>query len=132
MTYEGGDATRDDQCGRAQAITVNVEQLTDGDTIVHLTGDVAGSAAAVMQQALIDQLLRAPTRLIVNLSAVGRIDAGGVDALASAAAAAGEEDHAFCLIDGEAGRVHAALAAGQLTDLFEVFSSVGEALRNPG
>jgi anti-anti-sigma regulatory factor len=68
----------------------------------------------------------------VNLSAVSRIDASGVDALASAAAVAGEADRDFCLVDGKAGRVQAALAAEQLTDLFEIFSSVSEAVQNSG
>jgi anti-anti-sigma factor len=117
---------------RARSTAINVQQLDVGDTVVHLNGDLIGEAAAAMQQTLIDQLSRAPIRLIVNLSAVSRIDACGVDALASAAAVAGEADRAFCLVDGEAGRVQAALAAKQVTDLFEIFSSVSEAVKNSG
>jgi anti-anti-sigma regulatory factor len=95
-------------------------------------GDLIGdAAAAAMQRTLVDELSRAPRRLIVNLSAVTRIDAIGVHALASAAAVAGEADHPFCLVDGEAGRVRAALAAEQMTELFDVFSSVSEAVRDP-
>ena len=117
---------------RARSTAINVQQLDVGDTVVHVNGDLIGEAAAAMQQTLIDQLSRAPTRLIVNLSAVSRIDASGVDALASAAAVAGEADRAFCLVAGKAGRVQAALAAEQLTDLFEIFSSVSEAMQNSG
>lgn len=113
-------------------IAIDVQQLPAGDTVVHLAGDVIGDAAVVMHQTLVDQLAGAPTRLIVNLSEVSGIDAGGVDALSCAAAVAGEADHAFCLVDGEAGRVQAALAAKQVTDLFEIFSSVNEALQNSG
>jgi anti-anti-sigma factor len=120
------------QGGRAPSTAINVQQLDVGDTVVHVNGDLIGEAAAAIRQTLIDQLQRAPTRLIVNLSAVSRIDACGVDALASAAAFAGEADLAFCLIDGKAGRVQAALAAEQMTDLFEIFSSVSEAVQNPG
>ena len=124
--------SQDGQGRRARSIAIDVERLTVGDTVVHLIGDVIGDAAAAMQQTLIDQLSRAPTRLIVNLTAVGCIDASGVDALASAAAVAGEADHAFCLVAGEAGRVQAALAAEQVTDLFEIFSSVSDALQTSG
>jgi anti-anti-sigma factor len=117
---------------RAHSIAINVRQLAVGDTVVHLMGELIGeAAAAAMQQTLVDQLSRAPRRLIVNLSGVTRIDAIGVHALASAAAVAGESDHAFCLVDGEAGRVRAALAAEQMTELFDVFSSVSEAVHGP-
>ncbi|MDG4667220.1 STAS domain-containing protein [Mycobacterium sp. 236(2023)] len=128
----GGDVSQKVQAGRTQSIAIDVQQLTAGDTVVHLAGDVIGDAATVLRQTLADELSRAPKRLIVNLSEVSRIDARGVDALACAAAIAGEADHDFCLIDGQAGRVHAALAARQLTDLFEIFSSVGEALQTAG
>ena len=114
----------------ARSIAIDVQHLAVGDTVVHLIGDLIGDAAAAMQRTLIDQLSRAPTRLIVNLSAVSRIDASGVGALASAAAVAGEADLAFCLVDGEAGCVHAALAAEQVTDLFEIFTSVREAVQS--
>lgn len=124
--------SQDGQGRRARSIAINVEQLAVGGAVVHLIGDLVGDAAAAMQQTLVDQLSRAPTRLIVNLSAVSRIDASGVDALASAAAVAGEADHAFCLVDGEAGQVHTALAAEQVIDLFEIFSSVSEAVQNSG
>jgi anti-anti-sigma regulatory factor len=111
---------------------VSVLRLADGDTVVCLVGDLIGDAAAAMRQTLIDQLSRAPTRLIVDLSEVRRIDAGGIDSLVAAAALAGEADHAFCLVDGAASRVQAALAVEQLSELFEVFSSISEAVRDSG
>lgn len=124
--------SRDGQGRRAHSIAINVRQLAPGDTVVHLMGDLIGdAAAAAMQRTLVDELSRAPRRLIVNLSAVTRIDAIGVHALASAAAVAGESDHPFCLVDGEAGRVRAALAAEQMTELFDVFSSVSAAVHDP-
>jgi anti-anti-sigma regulatory factor len=113
-------------------IAVHVQRLAAGDTVVTLVDDLIGDATAATQQTLIDQLSRAPTRLIVNLSAVRHIDACGVDALAAVAAVAGESDHAFCLVDGEGSRVQAALAAEQVSELFEVFSSISEAVQNPG
>jgi anti-anti-sigma regulatory factor len=124
--------SRDGQGRRAHSIAINVRQLAPGDTVVDLMGDLIGeAAAAAMQRTIVDQLSRAPRRLIVNLSAVTRIDAIGVHALASAAAVAGESDHPFSLVDGGAGRVRAALAAEQMTELFDVFPSVSEAVRDP-
>jgi anti-anti-sigma regulatory factor len=113
---------------RGRSIAINVQRLAAGNTAVHLVGDLIGDATAAMQQSLIDELARAPAQLIVDLSAITRIDAGGVHALAAAAAVAGESDRAFCLVAGEAGPVQAALATEQFRELFEIFSSVSEAV----
>ncbi|ORB52444.1 hypothetical protein BST42_14600 [Mycolicibacterium rhodesiae] len=110
-------------------MVVSVQRLVVGDTVVHLAGDLTGGAAAAIQQTLIDQLAQAPPQLIVDLSAVSGIDSDGVAALVSAAAVAGESDNAFCLVDKGAGPVLCALAAERVIDLFEVFSSVGEAVQ---
>jgi anti-anti-sigma regulatory factor len=115
---------------RARSIVINVQRLTAGNTVVHLVGDLIGDATAAMQQTLIDELSRAPALLTVDLSAITRIDAGGVHALAAAAAVAGESDRAFCLVAGNAGPVQAVLAAEQLSELFEIFSSVSEAVQD--
>lgn len=116
--------------GETRSIAIDVQRLTECDTVVHVVGDVVGDAAAAMQQTLTEQLLRGPTRLIVNVSAVSRIDADGVEVLALVAAIAGEADYAFCLVDNEAGPVHAALDEAHMTDRFEMFWSIIEALRN--
>jgi anti-anti-sigma regulatory factor len=115
---------------RARSIVINVQRLTAGNTVVHLVGDLIGDATAAMQQALIDELSREPAQLIVDVSAITRIDAGGVHALAAAAAVAGESDRAFGLVAGKAGPVRAALAAEQLSELFEIFSSTIEAVQD--
>ena len=115
---------------RARSIAINVQRLTGGNTVVHVIGDPIGDAAAAMQQALIDELSRAPAQLVVDLSVITRIDAGGVRALAAAAAVAGESDHAFCLVAPKAGPVHAALGAEQMVELFEIFSSICEAVQD--
>jgi ABC-type transporter Mla MlaB component len=62
---------------RARSIAVNVERSAAGNAVVHLGGDLIGNATAVMQHALIDELSRAPSQLIVDLSTITRIDAGG-------------------------------------------------------
>jgi anti-anti-sigma regulatory factor len=117
---------------RARSIVINVQRLTAGNTLVRVVGDLIGDATAVMQQALIDELWQAPAQLIVDLSAITHIDAGGVHALAAAAAVAGESDRPFCLVAVKAGPVRAALAAEQLSELFEIFSSVSEAVEDSG
>jgi anti-anti-sigma factor len=112
------------------SIAVSVQRLTDGNTVVRLGGDLIGDSAAAMRQALIDELSQAPAQLIVDLSTITSIDAGGVHALAAVAAVAGESDHAFCLVAGDGGPVRAALAAEQLSELFEIFTSVTEAVED--
>jgi anti-anti-sigma regulatory factor len=104
--------------------------LTAGHIVVYLDGDLIGDAAVATQRALIDELSRAPAQLIVDLSTIRRIDAGGVHALAAAAAVAGEADRAFGLVVGKSGPVQAALGAEQLSELFEIFSSVSEAVQD--
>jgi anti-anti-sigma regulatory factor len=102
-----------------------------GPTVVRLDGElIGGAAAAAMQQDLIGELSRAPAQLIVDLSAITSIDANSVRALAAAAVVAGESDDAFCLVTGKAGPVQAALAAAELTELFEIFASVSEAMQD--
>ena len=115
---------------RNRSLVINVQRLTAGNTVVHVVGDLIGDATAALQQALMDELSRAPAQLIVDLSALTGIDAGGAHALAAAAAVAGESDRAFCLVTGNAGAVQAALAAEQLSELFEIFSSVSEAVQD--
>jgi anti-anti-sigma regulatory factor len=116
---------------RCRSIAINVQRLTGGHTVVQLVGDLIGDAPAAMQQSLIDELSRAPAQLIVDLSAITRLDAVGVHALAAAAAVAGESDRAFCLVAPKAGPVQAALATDQFRELFEIFSSVSEAVLDP-
>jgi anti-anti-sigma factor len=115
---------------RARSIVINVQRSTCGHTVVHLIGDLIHDATVATQRALIDELSREPARLVVDVSAITRIDAGGVQVLAAAAALAGEADLAFCLVAGKAGPVRAALAAEQLSELFEIFSSTIEAVQD--
>ena len=81
----------DGQARRDRSIDINIEQLTVGVTIVHLLDDLTGDAAAGIQQNIIDQLARTPSRLTVNLSAIISMP-GGIGALAFAATIAGEAD----------------------------------------
>jgi anti-sigma B factor antagonist len=80
-----------------------------------------------MSRTVADELTRTPAVLIVDLSEVSRIYVDTIDALASAAAMAGESDIAFCLVDGGGDGLHDAVAAADLADLFEIYPSVTEA-----
>jgi anti-anti-sigma regulatory factor len=131
ITSAGGDVSHDGNGKRARTIVINVQRLNAARTVVHVVGDLIGHATVGLQQVLIDELSRAPALLIVDLSTITRIDAGGVHALAAAAAVAGESDRALCLVARQAGAVQAALAAENLSELFESFSSVSEAVQNP-
>jgi anti-anti-sigma regulatory factor len=77
-----------------------------------------------MRRILEDELQKAPAQLALELSEVTRIDHDGVDALVAGATQAGEQDISFCLIVLRGGPVEKALAAGQLTDLFEIYVRV--------
>jgi anti-sigma B factor antagonist len=116
----------------SESITINVQRLPADNTIVQVVGDATGHATAAMQRTLSDELTRSPALLVVDLSEVQRIGAGAINTLALAAAIAGESDIAFCLVDGHGGHVSAALAEAEVHELFEVFSSVNEAMEGSG
>jgi anti-anti-sigma regulatory factor len=88
------------------------------------------NVTGAMQRIVSRELMRPPELLVVDLSGITRIDTDGVNALASAAVIAGESDIAFCLVDTKGGPVQSALEEAKLTELFEVFPSVGEARRS--
>jgi anti-anti-sigma factor len=111
------------------SITLNVQRRPDDTTVVEVAGDVSGDATAAMQRTINDGLTRSPAHLIIDLSAVTSIDLAGINALSSAAGIAGEADISFCLVDPDGDPVGAALASAKLTELFEVFPTVDDAIR---
>jgi anti-anti-sigma regulatory factor len=126
---DGGEQ-RDGEEQRARGFIINVQRSAAGHTVVHLVGDLIGDATASTRQTLIDELARDPTQLIVDGSAITRFGAGGVQALAAAAAVAGEADLPFCLVSGNGSPLRAALAAEQMSELFEIFTSTAEAVQD--
>lgn len=98
--------------------------------MVDVVGDLSGDAAEAVKRTIADELARSPALLVVDLSGVARVDADGVDALASSAATAGESDISFCLVAPRASPIHDALAAAVLLELFEIFWSVDEAVED--
>jgi anti-anti-sigma regulatory factor len=118
--------------GQPEPIIVDVHRLPPDTTVVQVVGDITGDATAALQRTVNEELTRSPAQLIVDVSAVTRIDLGGINALPSAAGIAGEADISFCLVDPECDPVGAALAGANLTELFEIFPTVDDAIRGHG
>ena len=124
MTHEG-EANRE----QSSSVTLNVHRRPDDATVVEVAGDLSGDATVAMQRTVNEELTRSPAHLIIDLSAVTGIDMAGINALSSAAGIAGEADISFCLVDPEGDPVGAALASAKLTELFEMFPTVDDAIR---
>ena|ERR1700694_4995410 len=103
-----------------------VQRSATPKTVVQVTDELCGHRAAALRRAVVNQLMGSPSPLALDLSGVTRIDGSGIDALASAAAMAGESDISLCLVGAQAGPVAAALADADLTELFDIFASVDE------
>jgi anti-sigma B factor antagonist len=112
---------------QSEAKSVDVQRFPTGKSVVRVGGDLIRDAPSQLTRIVEEELMRAPSPLVLDLSAVTHITASGVDALVSAATAAGESDISFCLVGVEGRSVGAALAAADLTELFEVFPSVNDA-----
>jgi anti-sigma B factor antagonist len=110
----------------SEANNVDVRRFPTGKSVVCVGGDLIRDAPSQLTGIVEEELTRKPTPLVLDLSAVTHITASGVDALVSAATAAGESDISFCLVGVEGRSVGAALAAADLTELFEVFPSVND------
>jgi anti-sigma B factor antagonist len=112
---------------QSEADSVDVQRCPTGKSVVRVSGELNRDAPSQLTRIVEEELMRAPSPLVLDLSAVTHITATGVDALVSAARTAGELDVSFCLVGVEGRSVGAALAAAQLTELFEVFPSVNDA-----
>jgi anti-sigma B factor antagonist len=112
---------------QSEASSVDVQRCPTGKSVVRVSGALIRDAPSQLARIVEAELMRAPSPLVLDLSAVTHITATGVDALVSAATTAGECDISFCLVGIEGRSVGAALAAAELTELFEVFPSVNDA-----
>jgi anti-anti-sigma factor len=97
--------------------------------VVQVGGDVIGVAADELQRAVYEELTGSPAHVIIDISDVSRIDRRAIDVLASAAAIAGEADISLGLVDLGGNPVRDALAAANMTELFEVFETVDDAVQ---
>jgi anti-sigma B factor antagonist len=114
---------------QSSSIRINLRRSPADTTVVEVVGDLSGDAVATMQRTLTDELTYSAAHVIVDMSEVTRIDTDAINALATAAGIAGEADISLCLVHTDEGPVGAAIAAAELTDLFEVYSSVEDAAR---
>lgn len=108
---------------------VHVERVSCSETVVRVVGGLRDEVTDQVRRSVVSGLTGSPMALVLDLLRVTDIDADGVDALATAAAMAGERDIFFCLVLRPDSPVLTALIDADLGALFEIFSSVREALR---
>jgi len=101
-----------------------------GTIIVRVAGDLCGDGAARTRQTFAGALTGGPAFLVLDFSEVTSIDAEGVDTLYVAAELTADEDIGLCLVAPAKSPVRTALAAANKTETFDIFSSVGDALRD--
>jgi anti-anti-sigma factor len=126
VTYVN-DSDFEDQCGGCSFV---LQRLPGNVTIVRATGDLDGDTYALMYRLVVDELVREPAQLMLELSGVTSFDDAGVESLLGVSALAGESDTSFCLVALPSSPVVRALAAADLTERFEIFTTVGEAQRH--
>jgi anti-anti-sigma factor len=113
---------------RPGEITVKVERLPGNRLVVKVEGHLRLDVTACMHRILADELAAAPEMVVVDLTEVSFVDPAAVIVLASAAAQATDAAADFRLVDADGGPMRCALDAAELSELFEVFGSVSEAL----
>jgi anti-anti-sigma factor len=124
-----GSEVNDQAVGRQTqtcSVTVDVKRSPTDKSVIHVSGELTRGATARMRRVVATELKRSPAVLALDLTGVNRIDAEGIDALVSAATQAGESDISFGLVGVHAGAVGAALAEAELTELFEIFTSLSD------
>lgn len=119
---------RDEKQQQSESIAITIERLPADATVVRIVGQLTGDETGKVQRTLNEVLRRSPAQLIVDLSAVTSIGVVGVNVLVSAAGIAGEEDISFCLVNPGDDPVARALGEAKMTELFEVFPTVEDAL----
>ena len=108
---------------------VEVQRVSRSEIVVHVVGGLRDEVTAQLRWSVVSGLSGWPKALVLDLLGVTDIDADGVDVLETVAALAGERDIFFCLVLPPDSPVLAALVDAELGALFEIFSSVTEALR---
>jgi anti-anti-sigma factor len=112
------------------SLEIEAQTVAVGVIVVRVAGDFCGEGAARVRRILAGELAGAREILILDLAEVARIDAEGIDVLYVAAELTADEDIGLCLVAPAEGAVRAGLDAVGSTDIFEMFSSVSEALRD--
>lgn len=89
-------------------------------SVIRIRGELSDAAAACVWRTLETEFLRTPDLVALDVSDVTEIDAAGVGVLVAAADRAGESDISLCLVGADEGAVGSALAAADVTELFEI------------
>jgi anti-anti-sigma regulatory factor len=108
---------------------IEAQTVTAGTIVLRVAGDICGQGGIRLRRTLVGELTGCPQMLILDLTQITRIDAGGINTLHLAAELTAEEDIGLCLVAPAQGAVRAGLEAAKSTEIFEIFSSVTEALR---
>jgi anti-sigma B factor antagonist len=111
------------QLTQTRSATVDVKRSPANKSAIYVGGELLRGATATMRWIVADELNRSPALLVLDLSAVLRIDAEGIDALVAAATQAGESDISLCLVGVHGHPVGTALAEADLLELFEIFTA---------
>lgn len=106
---------------------VSVRRLPGGVSILSASGSVDGATPSLIGRLVADELAREPAQLVLELSRATSVGSTFVEALADASALAGEADISFCLVVPATSPVAEALATANLTERFEIFTSMGRA-----
>jgi anti-sigma B factor antagonist len=101
---------------------VNIEirrKLVDS-SVIRIQGGLLNAAATSIWRAVESEFRRTPELVALDVSDVTDIDGAGVAVLVAAADCAGEADISLCLVGAHEGVVGTALAAADVTELFEI------------
>jgi anti-sigma B factor antagonist len=108
---------------QTRSVTVDVKRCSMNKSVIYVGGELLRGATATMRWVVANELNRSPALVVLDLSAVIRIDAEGIDALKSAATQAGESDISLCLVGVHGHPAGTALADAELLELFEIHTA---------
>ncbi len=99
---------------------IEVRRKLLDSSVIRIRGGLSDAAAASVWQTVETEFRRTPELVALDVSDVTEIDATGLGVLVAAADRAGESDISLCLVGAAEGVVGTALAAADVTDLFEI------------
>ena len=102
------------------SVSIDVRRAHVDRSVIRIQGGLLYAATTSVWRTVEKELRRSPELVALDLSEVTDIDAAGLGVLVAAAGCAGESDISFCLVGAHEGAVGTALAAADLTELFEI------------
>ncbi len=112
--------------GERNGFTYSVQRLRSGVSVVRASGDLDDETYSGFHRVVADELERRPRHLVIELSGVTSTDGAAVRTLNAASAIAGESDIGLCLIAPSASPIVESLAAAEMIERFEIFSTIDE------